>query len=386
MSQITDLPININKLIDKVLELKEKTFLVPPVPKIDISKAVMTPRQIAKRILLISAGAVTATGNMIESGVGATNIVINTANSTGADINTEEFDNVLDSKNTVVASTAARMLGQIANEETAHLIVYGKFKRDANGKLIDNEILDPDCVLHKIAMPDTHPTMADVSRMVTKVTKVLKMLGIRQQDLLDDIMQASIAIPASIMSMASAAAILPPGAGLPVAFSAFQGLMATIMNLVSKIAYVIDGVEDLNYLPMIIQSDKLDAILVNVNAALIAINVILDTIDGLTKIMPSFPSPPGLGNEPAEAVKVTASADPGNVSITQDFTLVSTASNGSWEYNYQWTGPNGFSSTSAEVTVYGGMIQNGNYTFSVTASDKKDSSNKATAEVTVVVG
>ena len=134
MSQIEQLPKNISKLIDTVYKLKQKTFLIPPIPKINISKSLMTKRQIAKRMILMSTGAISATGQVIQSEVAAAQIVTGAGNSTGANIDTSGFDNVMNSNDVAMAMNAARMLGQVTTPESAHLIVYGKLKRDVNGK------------------------------------------------------------------------------------------------------------------------------------------------------------------------------------------------------------------------------------------------------------
>ena len=42
MTQAEQLPKNIDKLIEKIYELKEKTFFAPPVPKIDIDSMILT--------------------------------------------------------------------------------------------------------------------------------------------------------------------------------------------------------------------------------------------------------------------------------------------------------------------------------------------------------
>lgn len=385
MTEAEKLPKNVNELIDRVVELKSKTFMVPPIPKIDITKMLLTKRQIAKKILLVSAGAISATGQAVYSAAAVSQSTITSANVLGADIPSDGVDNVMSNYDVNFALNASQMIGQAMTPEAAHFIVYGKFKRNADGTLIDNEVLDPDCVFHKLAMPDTHPSMTEIQVMIAKVQKLLKMLSIKQQDMLDDIAQALISIPASITSIAAAAAILPPGAGIPVAFSAFQGLIANIMNIVSKISGVAVDLEYLNYIPLLVEAQKLDAILGLVNAQIIAINTILATIDGLTKIIPSVPTPPGVGNEPGNPVVVEASAAP-NVKIRNvpvDIKLSAKASNGSWDYNYQWSGPNNFYETGKDVIIKGGPYATSEYT--VVAIDKKDSANKSSATVLIEV-
>lgn len=384
MSQVEQLPKNIDKILEKVYELKSKTFFTPPVSTIDIKPMLLTKRQIAKKMILMSAGIISDTGQsipIIESNVKST---ITSANQLGSDIPNDN-SSITSNYDVQFALNASQMIGKAMTPEAAHFIVYGKFKRDSNGKLIDNEILDPDCVLTRLAMPDTHPTMSEIQIKINNLTKFLRMLGIKQQDLLDAIAQSMIAIPASITAIASATAILPPGAGIPVAFSAFQGLIANIMNLVSKVSDVTIDMEYLNYLPLLIDAQKLDSVLGIINTQLNAIYTILSTIDNITKIIPSVPTPPGVGETPGNPVTVEASANPGRIiyGSTQDIKLSAKASNGSWEYNYIWTGPDGFKSTDKDVTIIGGLFITSTYQVKVT--DKKDSSNSATSEITVFV-
>ena len=386
MTQFEQLPKNIDNLLNKVLELKEKTLLTPPIPKIDITPYLMTHRQIAKRMILMSTGAISSAGQIAQTTAGNVQNIAGSVNSLGGNVNTNQLNNPMSNYDMQFAMNATRMLGQIVTPESAHFIVYGKFKRDAHGNLIDNEVLDPDCVLHTIAMPDTHPTMNSIKIMIIQVTKVLKMLGINLQDLVEAVAQSMIAIPASITSIASAAAILPPGAGIPVAFAAFQGLMANIMALLSKIPILSDNLEYLNYLPILCEIQKLDALLGVVNTTLVTITTTLGTIDALTKMIPSVPTPPGVGNQPGNPLTVTATANPTSIVFTPegtDVTLSASATNGSWEYNYTWSGPDNFNVDGKNVTIVGGPIVTSTYT--VTASDKKDATNKATADVTVTV-
>ena len=185
------------------------------------------------------------------------------------------------------AANAASMLNQVITPETAHLIVYGKIKRAADGTIIDNEVLDPDCVLHKFAMPDNHPSLSQIKELKNLVVKALKMLFAKYQDIIDDVAQAMISIPANITAMISAAAILPPGSGLPVAFAALQTLISTIMNLVQKVAPIPDYLHYLDNLPMLIPMEALNAILVSLNVTLTALLTILDTVDAVSKLIPS---------------------------------------------------------------------------------------------------
>jgi len=285
MGQVETLIKNIDSLTATIYKLKEKTFLTPSIPQIDITSMVMTPRQIAKRVLLVGSGVVNTSGQIVET---LTSTGIYTAQSLGAD--TTLAQEALNSPEALTALTAIKISGMVTTEEEAHLIVYGKIMRDANGKIIDNEKLYPECVDDRLGMPKIHPTLTEVKKYVTLATKAVKMIGIKEQDLLDDIMQAAISIPANITAMVSATAIMPPGSGLPVAFAAFQSMVATIMGLTSKIADITGILPDLEYVPLILPKEMVDAVLIPVNAILTALITVMGTIEGITSLIPSTSS------------------------------------------------------------------------------------------------
>ena len=285
MSQSQQLILNIDKLSKTIYKLKERTFLTPPVPQIDIEKIAMTPRQITKRILLISGGLMSNAGQISDIALTSSYA----AQTLGTD--TTVIDNAINSQEGLETLTALKLAGNAITEESAHLVVYGKLMRDENGKLIDNEILYPECV-GPLGIPDTHPLKDEARKKLYLAINAVKLIGIKQQDLLDDIIQAGISIASSITAMASAVAILPPGTGLPVAFAAFQSMISTIMALTSKISEILGILPDLEFVPLVIPMEKVESILIPINAVLSALIVIMGTIERITKIIPSFPTPP----------------------------------------------------------------------------------------------
>lgn len=377
-TQIEQLPINIKRLTEKAMELKGKTFLVPPMPKLDITPVLLTKRQAAKKRLLLASGAISASGMAVQAGESAVQGTISAAS--GLDGTPSQIKTNYD---VAFTANAARMIGAKMTPEAAHFIVYGKFKRDGNGKLIDNEIEDPDCVFTKLAMPDTHPTLGDIDKMIDDLTKALRMMGIRQAELIQDIAQFMISLPATIVSIASAAVILPFGAGVPTAFSAFQAFMQNLMNLASRLGDFSQDLQFLSFLPLVIQAEKIDSIIGIVNVQINAIYALLSAIDVLLNIIPSVPSPPGLGNTPGESITLEVKAEPDKllIGLRENVILKATATKGSWEYKFEWSGPGGFKSTDKETVIVDGPYSTTTYT--CVAIDKKDSSNRATASVTV---
>ena len=384
--QLEILKKNINSIIANSTRLKSKT-LTSVVAPIDISQYILTKRQIAKKIILITAGVVSNTGAAVQNIAGATQSAISSSAFLGADI-PPEVPEALSNYDVQFGLNAATMIGQKITPEAAHFIVYGKFMRDESGNLIDNEVLYPDCVLQELAMPEIHPTMANIQVMITQLTRVLTMLPIRANELASDIMQSTMAIAANITAIASAAAILPPGAGVPVAFSAFQSLLANLMNLVSKVSNVAIDIEYLNYLPLLVDGAKMDAILNTINGVLTIINTTLATVDTITSFISSSsaaPTPPGVAGTPGEPITVEAKAEPDTVDefYAGNIKLSATANKGSWEYTYRWTGPDGFLSSEKDLILIGAPYQSTEYT--VTVTDKNDSANSATTNVWVNV-
>lgn len=377
-TQVEQLPVNIKKLMDKAIELKGKTFLVPPMPKIDIKPMLLTKRQAAKKILLISGGVLTAAGEAVSAGQQAVEGTITAASAldgTPSSIKTN-FDVEFE-------ANAARMIGAKMTPESAHFIVYGKFKRDANGNLIDNEVLDPDCVFTKLAMPDTHSTFADIEKMVDDLLKAISMMGIRQAEIIQDIAQFMISLPSTIVAIASAAVILPFGAGVPTAFAAFQAFMQNLMNMVSRFGDFAQDLQFLNTLPLLVEAQKIDSIVGIINVQINAIYVLLNSIDTLLGIIPSVPSPPGLGGTPQEPVAVELKAEPNVLpyGVRENVYLKANASKGSWEYNYEWSDQSGIISTDKDVTIIDGPYITTTYTCKVT--DKKEPSNTITSSILV---
>lgn len=379
MSQIGILQTNMDKLTEKVFELKSKTFLLPPVEIPDIRPMLMTNRQIAKKMLLISAGAISATGDAVQSAAGGAQQAMTGLNGLGADTSnaSQGINQTMSSKEMNFSLNAARMIGQTVTPEAAHFIIYGKFKRDSNGKLIDNEVLDPDCVFTKLAMPDSHPNMAEISKIVQKVLKAIKIFGLKQQELLEDVALTAISIPSTITSIAASVVILPPGAGIPTAFAQLQNLIASLMSLVSKISGLVVDIEPFSYLPVLIQAEKLDNILSIINGMITIVIATLSSIDIVLSIIPSMPSPPGQGGTPADPLTVDASmtpSEPQQAGVGNNISFKTTASGGSWEYIYSWKITDGTPlSTEKEFTLYD---VSSNFDVKLIVKDKKDSSNR----------
>ncbi len=330
------LPQNIKKLNDKIIQMKSKSTLAPPVPKLEIDNMIMTKRQISKRRLLMAGGIISASGQLINATNTASSATISNLNDLGADIDTSGTDDALANKEVQFAQNASQMIGQKMTPEAAHYIVYGKFKRGPNGELIDNEIEDPDCVNTSTGMPDTHPTFEDIQLTTNRALKALKMLGLRQQELIEDTAQYLISLPATVMAISSAAAIMPFGAGVPTAFAVFQTFVQNTMNLVSKIGNFAIDIEYLNPLPILIAAEKIDAVIGVINAQLNLIYTLLSVFDNLTATMPSVPSPPGQNNTPADPINVDITMTPSPAQMLKDVKITTSVTGGSWEYKYEW--------------------------------------------------
>ena len=72
------------------------------------------------------------------------------------------------------------------SEEDAHFIVYGKLKRE-NGKLVDNEIKDPDCVDETCGIPEEHNLKKEIKEKFKEFKKSIRTFIINAKDLIKEI-------------------------------------------------------------------------------------------------------------------------------------------------------------------------------------------------------
>ena len=270
-----------------------------------IEPNIMTERQIAKKMLVISSGMMPAVGNIPSA--------------------------------------------PTLDEKTAHLIVYGKLKYRGDGTLSDNELPydsvknplgDPTCVYDPENNPEdfkltgvTTPMSAKSMMMMwikdakSQVKKSFMQIGLKSKAI-------EIAADHFIGSITIAAATVP-GYSLPTAINpgaikkAFSDVGDAGNNLSAKINDLIDYFDPiLQFLPFLLPDTAIiDTILSIVNAILSAINIILTVIAGLmpkiltiTSMIP-YPDVPSAFS--ASSIALSAAIDLAKSSIDKAKTLVS---------------------------------------------------------------
>ena len=270
-----------------------------------IEPNIMTERQIAKKMLVISSGMMPAVGNIPSA--------------------------------------------PTLDEKTAHLIVYGKLKYRGDGTLSDNELPydsvknplgDPTCVYDPENNPEdfkltgvTTPMSAKSMMMMwikdakSQVKKSFMQIGLKSKaiEIAADHFIGSITIAAATVPGYSLLTAINPGA----IKKAFSDVGDAGNNLSAKINDLIDYFDPiLQFLPFLLPDTAIiDTILSIVNAILSAINIILTVIAGLmpkiltiTSMIP-YPDVPSAFS--ASSIALSAAIDLAKSSIDKAKTLVS---------------------------------------------------------------
>jgi hypothetical protein len=230
MSAIDDLKKNVNDLSEIIIKLNEET------PPFDISKYLLTPRQMAKKMMIKSATVTTdATGMPIP-----------------------------------------------ADEKSIHMIVYGKYMVDGQGKLVDNEIKYPECVDKDKAMQDNHPTLTEKIPKMQKDTKdSIRVLNIKKAELMKAIKLAGQQIATGLAAFAASVVVLPIGSGAPMGLSAIQSIVAAINTLSSRVMEILPILGPLIDIPLMVAEAVIDIVLNVVNALL---KILISTLGLIVEI------------------------------------------------------------------------------------------------------
>lgn len=289
------------------------------------------------------------------------------------------------------------------DEETAHFIVYGKPMMFVGGKLIDNEITNPECV-RTSKDNDLDPrikTLAEDSVILNDIKQIKKevkdsVASFRMKS--GEIIQASKElipqISISLIALASSVVILPFGSGLPAAVSSVRNLLASITALQTRMSQFLTLLYPLRYLSILLNTDtrygeknyydlvvnEINKIFSLIEAPLIAINTTLNLV---TSVMNSIPKIPGQDPDtPAEGVEADLKATSEHINRGEEVTLEVNATKGSWEYNYFWSSiPSGFIANTKKVTIRPYDTTK----YYVRVSDKKDPSNKIIKNIRIFV-
>lgn len=246
MGQIENLQENIEELTEVILSLNET------VKPFDIAKYFMTPRQIAKKMMMVT--------------------------SKNPDLKDQ---------------TGAEMP---LDEKSVHIIVYGKYLEGADGKVVDDEIKHPECVDPDRAMSLSHPTFKEkIPNTKREVKNSFRMLNIKKTALKEEFTFAIKQIATGISVFAASSITIPIGSGIPAAISALQSVVKAINNLMASVLQIIPILGPLVDIPLLVAAAVLDSILIVVNTILMAIILVLTLIATLRKLIIPIMMIPGVG-------------------------------------------------------------------------------------------
>ena len=226
MSQITDLENNIDALNEVILALNEE------VAPFDLTKHILTPRQIAKKIF---------------------------------------------------ESTSPY---QPPDKKSIHILVYGKYMVGSDGKLVDDEVKYPNCVDKDRSLSDHHPILKDtVKKMKKDVKNSVRILDIKSTELKSSFKLATKQIAVAAPATISAALTLPLGTGVMPALAGVQNIVASIKTLQSRVLEILPVLGPLVNIPLIIMEESLNLILSMVNTILEILIKIIGLINDLRKML-----------------------------------------------------------------------------------------------------
>jgi len=213
------------------------------------------------------------------------------------------------------------------------------------------------------AYPKNHPTRTFIKDKKKEVKTAAKELGFKGKELTDGITQLTIETIASFVTIGSSAVIMPPGAGVPTAFSAVQGLFASLKAFQTKLNQLQPVLEPLKYVEMLVPEGS--SIISSINTALGAVNGIVSGVAGVTApistvqsllgstSVPGVNAPPGPIDSP---VLVWGNNNNQAVAAGTAVWIGSNPKGGDWKYKYWWTADNPndpiINSNAKAVTVY----------------------------------
>ena len=340
MSQIDLLLFNIDEITNTVIDIGEKINQLSSLksPKLTFSDAsgtgmfkFMTDRQIAKKVVMMF-------GNM--TGLSVTELA-----------NTAVTDNVPVQGQPIVNKLAGQEINSI-DQNIAHLMVYGKFLYDANGQLVDNEILFPKCVAGEgkgesgiTHMSVSFPLLVWIKDLKKEFKNAIASLRIKAGELAQAYIDMQFQLVLAITTLASAATILPPGSGLPTALSAVKSIPTALMAFQTRILQLLPLLKPLSYAKVLIPIDKLDPAIAPINVVLklilrpfVVIDVILTLVAALAGATPPVP---GVDGVPPDPLKLNLTAEPSSLPLFNPngiyVDLKAGANGGSYHYYYQWS-------------------------------------------------
>jgi hypothetical protein len=234
------------------------------------------------------------------------------------------------------------------DEERAQLIVYGKtYYKD--GILFDNDAEDPSCVSqpsdddYEPPIDENHPLWKKIVGMLDEIKDSLLQLGIKLGEFIVAQPQAIAVMATSIIALVSSVVILPFGSGLPAALTAVQTMMSTIQSLQAKTSEILPLLVIMDYIGLILPKNaqsvisQINVIISIYMGVLAALTVILGILDSIISKLKKAKS--DMENIP---IKIELKSEPNPIKNKISGAVLSVeATNGAWEYTYEWTDQNG---------------------------------------------
>jgi len=229
------------------------------------------------------------------------------------------------------------------SEEDAQLAIYGKVYYK-NGKLYDNDLKDtvcvsqPDDVDYEPSMDENHPMWQKIIAQEKELKFNLTQLGIKLGEFTFALPNAIAVIAVSLVALVSSAIILPFGAGLPTALSAVLTMITAIKQLQSKTAEILPLLVVLDLIALLLPSDA-QAIIAQITAVfaiflgiIAALSIVLGLLD---KILSKFSK--AKAKMESIPLKIAPKAEPSNVSKGETVNLTANATGSDWNFTFEWT-------------------------------------------------
>lgn len=233
------------------------------------------------------------------------------------------------------------------SEEDAQLCIYGKLFYK-NGKLYDNDKLDPSCIAvpsdenYQAPIDENHPMWKKINQQTKDLEAGLIQLGIKLGEFTIAVPAAIVTISISLAALVSSVVILPWGSGIPTAMSAAQTMMSTIKNLQQKTAEVLPLLAIIDTIGLLLPKEA-QSIIAQINiifgifvTILAALTIVVELLSKVTKsLSKSKKKMDSIG------LTVKAKSEPAMIAKGKEVTLSVEASGGDYQFKYEWTDING---------------------------------------------
>lgn len=229
------------------------------------------------------------------------------------------------------------------SEEDAQIIVYGKAYYK-NGKLYDNDKKDPACVAkpgdedYESPIDENHPMWKKVEGMFKELKDKLVQLGIKLGEFLIALPAAIISIATSLIALVSSIIILPFGSGIPTALTAVQTMVSTLKSLQSKTAELLPLLAIIDMIALLLPKEA-QAVVAQINVIFAIILTIITSLLAILGLLEKVTSALGKAKKKMDeqSMELDCKVEPSNVNKGDTVKLSATATGGDWNFNYKWT-------------------------------------------------